>query len=251
MDIIIALGMAKEDFDWIRCEHALTIGYVAGKGEEFETSSGQPDARLRLIYGNGTESNLLMRSLQKALTQDGKGCRLSEPDAGPLFHETRGQTAGPAFGDSAEPDDIATDTVYVLRSLSSHPFVAEHRLPIHKIGVTGGRVAARIADARNDPTYLLAPVEGVAEYRLHNLDRTRMEGLFHRLFGAVQLDLSIEDRFGKPVKPREWFVVPLPVIDEAVARIRDGTITQLVYDPQTARLTAGLTANLTAGDPAG
>jgi hypothetical protein len=82
------------------------FAYVAEKGEEFETSSGQPDARLRLIYGNGTESNLLMRSLQKALTQDGNGRRLSEPDAGPLF--------GPLFGDTAEPDDIETGTIYVL-----------------------------------------------------------------------------------------------------------------------------------------
>jgi len=201
------------------------FAYVAEKGEEFETSSRQPDARLRLIYGNGTESNLLMRSLQKALTQDGNGRRLSDPDAGPLF------------GDTAEPDDIESGTIYVLRSLSKHPFVSEHRMLIHKIGVTGGKVETRIADAENQATYLLAPVEIVAEYRLHNLNRTRMENIFHRLFGTVQLDLTIEDRFGKPVKPREWFVVPMHVIDEAVERIRDGTITELVYDPQTARLT--------------
>lgn len=200
------------------------FAYVAEKGEEFQTSSGQPDARLRLIYGNGTESNLLMRSLQKALTQDSNGRRLSDPNAGPLF------------GDAAEPDDIETGTIYVLRSLSKHPFVSEHRDLIHKIGVTGGRVLTRIADAENQATYLLAPVEIVAEYKLHNLSRTRLENIFHRVFGAVQLDLTIEDRFGKPVKPREWFVVPLQVIDEAVERIRDGTITELVYDPQTARL---------------
>jgi hypothetical protein len=204
------------------------FAYVADKGEEFETSSRQPDARLRLIYGNGTESNLLMRSLQRALTQDGNGRRLSEPDAGPLF--------GPRFGDTAEPDDIETGTIYVLRSLSKHPFVSEHRTLIHKIGVTGGKVQTRIADAENDATYLLAPVEIVAEYKLHNLSRTKLENIFHRLFSAVQLDLTIEDRFGKPVKPREWFVVPLQVIDEAVERIRDGTITRLVYDTRTAGL---------------
>jgi hypothetical protein len=200
------------------------FAYVAEKGDEFETSSRQPDARLRLIYGNGTESNLLMRSLQRALTQDGNGRRLSDPDAGPLF------------GDAAEPDDIESGTIYVLRSLSKHPFVSEHRTLIHKIGVTGGKVETRIADAENQSTYLLAPVEIVAEYRLHNLNRTRMENIFHRLFSTVQLDLTIEDRFGKPVKPREWFVVPLHVIDEAVERIRDGTITKFAYDPQTASL---------------
>jgi hypothetical protein len=205
------------------------FAYVAEKGEEFETSSRQPDARLRLIYGNGTESNLLQRSLQRALTQDGNGRRLSDPHAGPLF--------GPLFGDAAEPDDIESGTIYVLRSLSKHPFVSEHRMLIHKIGVTGGKVETRIADAENQATYLLAPVEIVAQYKLHNLNRTRMENIFHRLFSTVQLDLTIEDRFGKPVKPREWFVVPMHVIDEAVERIRDGTITELVYDPQTARLT--------------
>ncbi len=215
------------------------FAYVAEKGEEFETSSRQPDARLRLIYGNGTESNLLMRSLQKALTQDGNGRRLSEPDAGPLFSAP----SGPQFGDAAEPDDIETGTIYVLRSLSKHPFVSEHRMLIHKIGVTGGKVAARIADAENQATYLLAPVEVVAEYRLHNLNRTRMENIFHRLFGAVQLDLTIEDRFGKPVKPQEWFVVPLQVIDEAVERIRDGSITQYEYEPRTAKLERASTRN--------
>lgn len=204
------------------------FAFVAEKGPEFETSSRQPDARLRLIYGNGTESNLLMRSLQRALTQDGNGRRLSEPDAGPLF--------GPQIGGTAEPDDIETGTIYVLRSLSRHPFVSEHRMLIHKIGVTGGKVAARIADAENQATYLLAPVEIVAEYKLHNLNRTKMENIFHRLFGAVRLDLTIEDRFGKPVKPREWFLVPLQVIDEAVERIRDGSVTQFEYDPKTAKL---------------
>jgi hypothetical protein len=173
-------------------------------------------------------TNLLMRSLQRALTQDGHGRRLSEPDAGPLF--------GPQFGDTAEPDDIESGTIYVLRSLSKHPFVSEHRALIHKIGVTSGKVETRIADAENPATYLLAPVEIVAEYRLHNINRSKLEKIFHRLFGAVQLDLTIEDRFGKPVKPREWFVVPLQAIDEAVEHIRDGKITELVYDPKTANL---------------
>ena len=124
----------------------------------------------------------------------------------------------------------------MLRSQSSHPFVAEHRELIHKIGVTGGKVETRIAGANKDATYLLADVEVVATYKLHNLNRTRLENIFHRLFGAAQLDLTIEDRFGNPVKPREWFLVPLHVIDEAVERIRDGSITGVAYDPQTARL---------------
>ncbi len=200
------------------------LAYVAEVGETITAPNGESDARLRVIYANGTESNLLRRSLQRALYKDDTGRRLTDPDMGPLF------------GDTPEPDDIETGTIYVLRSLSSHPFVAEHRELIHKIGVTGGKVETRIAGAEKDATYLLADVEVVATYKLHNLNRTKLENIFHRLFCAAQLDLTIEDRFGHPVKPREWFLVPLQVIDEAVQRIRDGSITEAVYDPKMARL---------------
>ena len=200
------------------------LAYVAEIGDAIRAPNGESDARLRVIYANGTESNLLRRSLQRALYKDDSGRRLSDPDMGPLF------------GDDPEPDDIESGTIYVLRSQSTHPFVAEHRELIHKIGVTGGKLETRIAGAEKDATYLLAAVQVVATYKLHNLNRTRLENIFHRLFGAAQLDLTIEDRFGHPVKPREWFLVPLHVIDEAVQCIRDGSVTGVVYDPKTARL---------------
>ncbi|CAM4267163.1 GIY-YIG nuclease family protein [Kerstersia similis] len=198
--------------------------YVAEMGDVFRTPNGEPDARLRVIYSNGTESNLLLRSLQRALYKDQAGRRLTDPNAGPLFSETW------------EEDDIESGTIYVLRSLSSHPFVAEHRELIHKIGVTGGKVESRIANAAHDATYLLAEVEVVASYKLAGVNRTKLEGIFHRIFAPAQLDLTIQDRFGHPVRPREWFLVPLHVIDEAVRRILDGSITDVVYDPKTARL---------------
>lgn len=198
--------------------------YVADIGETIKAPNGESDARLRVIYANGTESNLLRRSLQRALYKDDTGRRLTDPDMGPLF------------GDAPEPEDIEAGTIYVLRSLSKHPFVIEHRELIHKIGVTGSKVEARIAGAEKDPTYLLAGVEVVATYKLHNLNRTRLENIFHRLFGAAQLDLTIEDRFGHLVKPKEWFLVPLHVIDEAVQHIRDGSVTEVTYDPKTAQL---------------
>jgi len=201
--------------------------YVAEIYEGTKTKDGRDNPRLRVIFDNHTESNLLLRSLSRSLYPDGNtsvGRRLIRKDDGPLF------------GDAPETDDVESGTIYVLRSLSSHPFVVEHRELIHKIGVTGGKVEARIAGAEKDATYLLAEVEVVATYKLHNLNRVKLENLFHRLFGAAQLDLTIEDRFGHPVKPREWFLVPLHVIDEAVQRIRDGSITDVVYDPKTARL---------------
>lgn len=201
--------------------------YVAEMYEGNKTKDGRDNPRLRVIFDNQTESNLLLRSLSRSLYPDGNtpvGRRLIRKDDGPLF------------GSTAEPDDIESGTIYVLRSRSSHPFVSEHRELIHKIGVTGGKVETRIAGAEKDATYLLAEVEVVATYKLHNLNRTRLENIFHRLFGAAQLDLTIEDRFGHPVKPREWFLVPLQAIDEAVKRIQDGSITDVVYDPKTARL---------------
>jgi len=198
--------------------------YVAEMGELFRTPNGQSDARLRVIYSNGTESNLLLRSLQRALYKDETGRRLVKSNTGPMF------------SDEWEEDDIESGTIYVLRSNSSHPYVAEHRELIHKVGVTGGKVETRIADAVNDPTYLLAQVEIVATYKLSGLNRTKLENVFHRIFAAAQLDLTIQDRFGHPVRPREWFLVPLHVIDEAVHRIRDGSITNYIYDPSTASL---------------
>lgn len=203
------------------------IAYVAEMHEGTKTKDGRDNPRLRVIFDNHTEGNLLLRSLSRSLYPDGDtpvGRRLIRKDDGPLF------------GSVSEPKDIETGTIYVLRSLSSHPFVVEHRELIHKIGVTGGKVETRIAGAEKDGTYLLADVEVVATYKLHNLNRTKLENIFHRLFGAAQLDLTIEDRFGNPVKPREWFLVPLHVIDEAVQRIRDGSITDVIYDPETARL---------------
>jgi len=203
------------------------IAYVADVGKTFRAPNGEFDARLRVIYSNGTESNILRRSLQRALYKDEAGRRITEPSAGPLF------------GSEEEDRDIESGTIYVLRSLSNHPFVAEHRALIHKIGVTGGSVESRIANAEKDATYLLAGVEVVATYKLVDINRKRLEALIHKVFRSATLDLTITDRFGNPVQPREWFLVPLHVIDEAVSKIRDGSILKYSYRPSTASLEYG------------
>lgn len=199
--------------------------YVAEVGEPLKTTAGEVDRRLRLIFANGTESNLLLRSLQRAFYNDATARRLVSPETGQL-----------SFGDELEADDVESGTIYVLRSLSDHPYVSQHRDLIHKIGVTGGKVQTRIANAEHDATYLLAKVELVATYKLAGINRTRMENLFHRLLAPARLSITIDDRFGNPVEPQEWFLVPVFVIDEIVERIRDATITQYVYDPKAARL---------------
>lgn len=198
--------------------------YVAEKGKVEINASGNSDARLRVIFDNGTESNLLMRSLQKALTSDEAGRRIDDPIAGPLF------------ADQPQDGDESSGTIYVLRSKSDHPMVAAHRELVHKIGVTSNSVKQRIAGANMQPTFLLADVEVVATYELFNINRSKLENLIHRIFEPARFDVEILDRFGRPVVPREWFMVPLFVIDEAVERIRDRTIVNFVYDPKTARL---------------
>lgn len=200
------------------------LAYVADTGEEFKTGYDRRDSRLRVIYDNGTESNLLMRSFQRALHRDEAGRLITNPDTGPLFADQRAD------------DDLASGTIYVLRSKSDHPVVAANRDVLHKIGVTGGEIETRTANASLDPTFLLADVEVVATYDLYNINRVKLENIIHRVFDPAQMDIEIKDRFGNPVKPREWFLVPLFVVNEAVERIRDGTITQYIYDPATASL---------------
>src|SRR5690606_36047501 len=131
-------------------------------------------------YSNGTESDLLLRSLQRALYKDEAGRRITEPVAGPLF------------ASHADEEDLASGTIYVLRSKSDHPTVASHRDVLHKIGVTGGDVKKRLANAKLDPTFLLADVEVIATYELFNISRTKLENLIHRFFDAARLDIEIK-----------------------------------------------------------
>ena len=220
LDEVKAAEIQKGDFFVIEGQ----VAYIADVGEEFTTKYDRRDSRLRVIYDNGTESDVLQRSLQRALHRDNASRRVTSPHLGPLF------------ADEPADDDLVAGTIYVLRSKSDIPGVAAHRDVLHKIGVTGGKVEARIANARVDPTFLLADVDVVATYTLYNINRVKLENLIHRVFEAAQLDIEIEDRFGNPVRPREWFIVPLFVVDEVVRRIKDGSITDYAYDPAKARL---------------
>lgn len=198
--------------------------YVAEKGETITNDQGRTDARLRVIFDNGTQSNMLMRSLQRALNKDEAGRRITDPSAGPLF------------SDQTIDGDEASGTIYVLRSKSDHPLVAANRELIHKIGVTNMSVEKRIAGAHLQPTFLMANVEVVATYELYNINRTKLENLIHRIFEPARLDIEIMDRFGRPVTPREWFLVPMYAIKDAVEKIKDGTIAGYLYDPKHAKL---------------
>lgn len=200
------------------------IAHIAEIGEPFKAPNGEEDSRLRVIYSNGTESNILLRSLIRAMYKDETSRFITDPGLGPLFSGE--------FND----DDHQSGTIYVLRSLSKHPVVKENMKVLHKVGVTGGEVKKRISNAKNDPTFLMAEVEVVATYKLANINRVKLENIIHKFFNAVKLDIEIKDRFGKPVKPNEWFLVPIFIIDEMVDKIKDGSISDYYYDAVTVEL---------------
>ena len=166
------------------------------------------------------------RTRHRALHRDERGRRILETGARPLFSDW-----------TADGDEIS-GTIYLLRSKADIPYVAEHRDPIHKIGVTNAKVESRIGNARLEPTFLMADVEIVAEYKVYNIDRGKLEKLIHRIFAPARLAIEIEDRFGNPVVPREWFLVPLGTINDAVEKIKEGTIAAYVYDVEKAALVA-------------
>lgn len=198
--------------------------YVADIEELEKTKHGYQDGRLRVIFDNGTESNLLFQSFHRALREDQAGRFVSEIEAGPLFTEPQAV------------EGTESGTIYVLRSLSDQADIADKHEIFHKIGVTGGDVQKRIANAVNDPTFLLAEVEIVAEFKLFDINRTKVENLLHRFFSPARLELTISDRFGKPVQPREWFLVPLPAIKEAIDCLIDKNLHQYRYDTNSASL---------------
>lgn len=191
--------------------------YVTEVGET-HIRNGKKNARLRLIFDNGTEGNNLLRSLATELYKDPNGRRITTTDMGPLFTDT------PAAGDAQ------TGMIYVVKSLSDDPEIRKLDGVLHKIGFTSGKMDVRIQNAKDDPTFLMASVHPVATYTLYNIDRVRLEHLLHDFFAAARLDIEITDRFGKKVKPREWFLLPSSTIGEAVARLKDGSIVNYRYD---------------------
>lgn len=200
------------------------IAFVEHVGEEFITEYERKNSRLRVIYDNGTESDILLRSLQVALNKDPSGRRIVSKDHGPLF------------SDQPVDDDYHSGIIYVLRSKSKLPEIKEHQKLLHKIGVTRESIKKRIANAKNESTYLMADVEVVASRQLYNINSSKLEALIHRFFDSARLDVTIKDEDGKLVSPREWFLVPLFVIENFFDKLQDGSIQKYAYDPTSAKL---------------
>jgi len=197
---------------------------IADMGDEFVTDYGRKDRRLRVIYDNGTESDLLLRSLQRALYKDENGRRILAHDSKTL----------PLFTNQIDEEDAQSGFVYVLRSCADHPYIEENRHVIHKIGVTGQELKKRFANTKRETTFLLADVEIVASYTLANVNRNKLEKVLHKFFGDARIDVQLRDRFNGLVEPQEWFLVPFDVVDRAMTLLMSGEIEHCKYDPNAA-----------------
>ena len=178
------------------------------------------DGRTRTIFENATMSNMLYRSLGKSLYASGK--RVTEPNEvniQNLFVEAN----------CVQEDDVPTGWVYVVKSKSNNKEI-KNIDNLYKIGFSSAPVKERLKNAKNEATYLYEDVELVASYRCYNINADKLEKLLHKIFGHVCLNIDLYDKNNQRIVPREWFIVPLGVIDEAIMMMENGTILNYRYD---------------------
>ena len=190
-------------------------------GELKKSSNFLPDARTRCIYENGTESDILLQTLRKNVVGDGYAVTELQDNMNGRFFDNSDLIA----------NDKITGYIYVLSSLSQDPAIKDVK-HLYKIGFSTNSVEQRIANAENEPTYLMAPVKVQASYKVVNMNSQKFEDLIHQLLKPVQFQVSVFDEKGIEHQPQEWFVVPLPVVDVIIQKIMDGSIVGYTYNPQ-------------------
>ena len=190
--------------------------YIANIEEGYRGNSGKINRRTTLIFENGTKSNMLLRSLGKRLKDSGKMVTKIDNE---LETELLKVTHA----------DEATGHIYILKSLSTDDVISTKR-NLYKIGFSTTPVEDRIKNAIKDPTYLMAEVKTVLTCEVLNANPHKLEQLIHKFFGNSCLDIDIVDKKGNIHRPREWFVAPLSVIEEAIDLIISGKIIDYRYD---------------------
>lgn len=189
-------------------------------GERRRSSNFLPDARTRCIYENGTESDILLQTLRKNVVGNGYAVTELQEETESKFFKQQDVTE----------EDRVTGYVYILQSLSQDATISEQK-NLYKIGFTTNSVEERIANAEHEPTYLMAPVKIVATYQVVNLNSQKFEDLVHKVLKSVQFHVTVVDDNGFSHEPKEWFVVPLSVVDAIIGKILDGTIINYIYNP--------------------
>ncbi len=189
--------------------------YVAEIGKK-ERSNGKLNARLRVIFDNGTESDMLLRSLSAELYKDGRRVTEHQDKLLDVFKRIT-------------KEDEEAGFIYVVRSLSKDEKIQS--VPnLYKIGFTRSSVESRLKDSSQDPTFLMSEVSLVKAYQCYNMNSQILEQKLHAFFGKVCLNLDVYDKGGKRHLPREWFMAPLEAIEQAIDLFLSGEITDFVYD---------------------
>lgn len=193
--------------------------YVAEVGEKV-TTNGKVNARLRCIFENETESNMLLRSLATELYKDESGRRILD------HHDKALEDL-----DIIKSDDMETGIIYVLSSLSTDPEI--QKIPhLYKIGFSTQPVEQRVKNAHQEPTYLMAPVKIISVFKCYNLHTQKLEMMLHAFFGSSCLNIEVFDKAGYSHSPREWFVAPLNIVEAAIQLFINGEIIHYRYDEQ-------------------
>ncbi len=207
---------------------------------------GRIDARLRLIFENGTESDMLRNSLERRLYEkNGKAItELEETNQDIINQRMQGITqddkeVGYIYiqdiinqrMQGITQDDKEVGYIYILKSKSQNYEIASIE-NLYKIGLARESVEKRIKNAHKETTYLSDEVELIAQYKCYNLNLSTLENLIHRFFAEVRLDVSIIGEDGREINPKEWFVVPLCVINEAIELLISGSIVNYRYDKE-------------------
>lgn len=189
------------------------LGYLAAFEDEGINKHGDRDGRTRVIYENGSESDIKYKTITKNLSVTG----YSIQDCSGLTSEELEKCF------TLTDKDVESGTIYVLRSRSTRPEIKAIK-DLYKIGFTVTSVESRIANAKNEPTYLCADVEVVATWKVYNVKSSTFEALIHKLFAQVQLQVTVDGHH-----PKEWFIVPFNIIEQAVNDIIHRIPIQ--YDP--------------------
>ena len=178
------------------------------------------DPRIRCIFENGMESNMYLRSLGKELYNNGSTVIQSNEEAFKQFNE--------GFSTITD-EDKATGNIYVLSSLSDKPEIKSIK-DLYKIGFSTTSVEERIENAENETTFLMAPVKIVSSYKTFNLNPQKFEDLIHQVFSTRRLDIKVADKEGNLKQPKEWYIVPIRVIEQAIELIINKQIQNYKFD---------------------
>lgn len=182
----------------------LYLESVDGESSEYDYRSGTRtrfDGRTSIVFDNGTMSDMLYRSLDKALQKD--GFSISEPIELSSIQEI-------------SEEDNHNGYIYILRTKNNR--LSKYK-NLYKIGCTTSAVSDRIKNAHKEATYLFSEVEIVKALRCYNIIPDELEDKIHKFFNEQRLSIEIYDKDNNLFRPREWFVVALDAIEEAVSII--------------------------------